>query len=125
MLKKHISADYSVFCIITTNYISSNSPVSESMMNPLPDCSCWSFANKSESKIREICPKSAPKPKNRIENMRNLPKIGIEILPSTEAAVYCKTVMLMTKSRERLIFLIIHDILTPHLSLAQRLHLLG
>ena len=35
MLKKHISADYSVFCIITTNYISSNSPVSESMMNPL------------------------------------------------------------------------------------------
>ena len=35
MLKTHISADYSVFCIITTNYISSNSPVSESMMNPL------------------------------------------------------------------------------------------
>ena len=35
MLKKHISADYSIFCIITTNYISSNSPVSESMMNPL------------------------------------------------------------------------------------------
>ena len=55
MLKKHISADYSVFCIITTNYISSNSPVSESMIPPLPDCSCWSFANKSESKIREIC----------------------------------------------------------------------